>query len=82
MDRARSIPLCQPPSPSLAAASGVVAGEDEEERNTVERPNAAADEPRGQGGGGDRSLEGRGNDLVHGAGWRRAGQLQPAVTLT
>ena len=56
MDRARSTPLYQLPSPSPATASGVVEGEDKEERNTAERPNAASDEPRGQrGGGGDRN---------------------------
>ena len=42
LDRARSTPLCQPPSPSPDAASGVAVGEDEEERSTVERTNAAA----------------------------------------
>ena len=83
LDRARSTPLCQPPSPSQAVAPGAATGEEEEER-TLERPNAAADEPRGQGrgGGGGRSLGGRGHELVRGAGWRRAGQLRPAVNLT
>ena len=51
LDRARSTPLCQPPSPSQAVAPGAATGEEEEER-ILERPNAAADEPRGQGGGG------------------------------
>ena len=44
LDRARSTPLCQPPSPSQAVAQGAATGEEEEER-ILERPNAAADEP-------------------------------------
>ena len=46
LDRARSTPMCQLPSPSQAVGSGAATGEDEEERSAVERPNAAADEPR------------------------------------
>ena len=84
LDRARSTPMCQLPSPSQAVGSGAATGEDEEERSAVGRPNAAADEPRGQGGGGGggRSLGGRGYEPVCIAGWRRAGQPRPAVNLT
>ena len=61
--------------------SGVATEEDKEERNTLKWPNAAADEPRGQrgGGGGGRSLGGRGHKPIRGVGWQSAGQLRPAA---
>ena len=84
LDRARSASaVSAAKSLSGRGVSGGGRGGRGREKHRRATQRHGRDKPRGQvGGEGDRSLGGRGNDLVRGAGWRRAGQLQPAVTLT